>query len=99
MFIAVWHFIVDSWRAPKRARLLYLLFAAGFVAMAVVAGVKGDALVTGIAALAVAGAVRGDALVAAIAGVLALLVAGLAAVAPRLARLTNAAAGEPMETD
>jgi hypothetical protein len=51
MFIAVWHFIVDSWRAPKRARVLYLLFAAGFVAMAVVAGVKGDALVTGIAAL------------------------------------------------
>lgn len=46
-----WHFITGSWRAPKRARLLYLLFAAGFVAMAVVAGVKGDALVTGIAAL------------------------------------------------
>jgi hypothetical protein len=51
MFIAVWHFIVDSWRAPKRARLLYLLFAAGFVAMAVAAAIKGDALVTGIAAL------------------------------------------------
>lgn len=51
MFVAVWHFVVDSWRAPKRARWLYIAFTAGFVAMAVVAGVKGDALVTGIAAL------------------------------------------------
>ena len=51
MFFALWHFVVDSWHAPRRARLLYLAFAAGFVAMAVAAGVKGDALVTGIAAL------------------------------------------------
>lgn len=51
MFAAIWHFIVDSWRAPRRARLLYLLFAAGFVAMAIAGAIKGDALVTGIAAL------------------------------------------------
>jgi hypothetical protein len=48
MFIAlrhVWHFITDSWHAPRRARWLYVAFAAGFVAMAIEGGIKGDPLV------------------------------------------------------
>ncbi len=45
MFSAVWHFIVDSWHAPRRARLLYVALAAGFVGMAIAGGLKGDALV------------------------------------------------------
>jgi hypothetical protein len=51
MFITVWRFVTDSWRAPRRARLLYIAFAAGFVAMAIAGAIRGDALVTGIAAL------------------------------------------------
>lgn len=48
MFFAlrhIWRFITDSWHAPRRARWLYLVFAAGFIAMAIGGGIKGDALV------------------------------------------------------
>ena len=48
MFFAlrhIWRFWTDSWHAPRRARWLYLVFTAGFVAMAIVGAIKGDALV------------------------------------------------------
>jgi peptidoglycan/LPS O-acetylase OafA/YrhL len=40
-----WRFMADGWSSPRRARLLYVIFAAGFVALAVAGAVKGDPLV------------------------------------------------------
>lgn len=37
--------IFGSWQSPSRARLVYLGFTAGFVALAVGGAMKGDALV------------------------------------------------------
>ena len=52
MFGHLWRAWTNSWQSPRRARWLYLVLAAGFVALAIGGGIKGDALVTTLAAIA-----------------------------------------------
>jgi len=46
IFLArIWRFLTDSWSSAKRARLLYLVFALGFLGLAIGGAVKGDGVV------------------------------------------------------
>jgi hypothetical protein len=46
LFVArIWRFWTDSWSSAKRARLLYVAFALGFLGLAIGGIVKGDATV------------------------------------------------------
>lgn len=47
----LWRWWTESWRAPSRARGVYLLMAFGFGALAVVAALAADAAIAAIAAL------------------------------------------------
>lgn len=49
MLREVWRWWVESWSAPRRARLVYAVMALGFGALAVAGGVSGNAAVGAIA--------------------------------------------------
>ncbi len=51
-FAALWRWWTETWRAPRRARWLYIVMALGFGGLAVVAGVSGDAAVAALAGVA-----------------------------------------------
>lgn len=46
-----WRFLTESWSSPLRARLLYGLFALGFLGLAIGGIVKGDATVIALGAI------------------------------------------------
>jgi hypothetical protein len=50
-FTNLWRFWTDSWSSAKRARLLYVAFALGFLGLAIGGIVKGDATVIVLGAL------------------------------------------------
>ena len=47
----LWRWWTDTWRAPKRARLLYAAMALAFAALAFIALMQSDALVAILAAV------------------------------------------------
>jgi len=51
---ALWRWWTDTWRTPGRARLLYGVMALAFGALALVAALRGDALVAVLAAIGTA---------------------------------------------
>ncbi len=48
----IWRWWTESWRSARRARGVYLVMAAGFGVLAIVAGVGGDATVAALAGVA-----------------------------------------------
>ncbi len=49
-----WRWWTESWQAPRRARWLYIVMAAGFGSLALVAALAGDAAVAALAGVAAA---------------------------------------------
>ncbi len=48
----LWRWWTENWRAPGRARWLYVVMAGGFGSLALLAGLTGDAAVAVLAGLA-----------------------------------------------
>ncbi len=48
----LWRWWSESWKAPRRARWLYIVMAAGFGGLALVAALSGDAAVAALAGVA-----------------------------------------------
>ena len=42
---AFWRWWIDSWRAPRRARLTYVAMSLAFGALAIAGAIRGDAVV------------------------------------------------------
>ncbi len=54
----LWRWWIESWRAPRRARWLYIAMTAGFAGLAIAGAVVGNSAVAamaGVVALATAG--------------------------------------------
>ena len=49
---SLWRMMMEGWHAPGRARTLYVVMAAGFGGLAILAGLSGDAAVAALAGLA-----------------------------------------------
>ena len=48
----LWRWWMESWRAPGRARWLYVVMAGGFGSLALLAGLTGDGAVAALAGVA-----------------------------------------------
>lgn len=51
MLGAAWRWWSESWRSPRRARLVYVVMTGAFGALAVIGIVRGDALVAVLAGI------------------------------------------------
>ncbi|MEX2158754.1 MAG: hypothetical protein WEB04_05055 [Dehalococcoidia bacterium] len=54
VFSRFWHWWTDTWRAPKRARILYGVMALAFGALALIAAMQEDTFVAVLACVGVA---------------------------------------------